>query len=112
MAEIAIVRYRGDTVADEFTIKDATGAVVDITGYSFRLTVNTLKAPPDTSTQLYTLTGTITNGPGGIVEFAPTVLESDQVPGKYYFDVQMTDGAGRIQTIHVGTYTYKQDLSK
>lgn len=112
MAEIAIIRYRGDTVADEFTIKDSTGAVVDITGYTFRLTVNSLKSPPDISTQLYTLTGTITNAAGGVVEFAPSAIEADQAPGKYYFDVQMTDAATRIQTIHVGTYTYKQDLSK
>lgn len=112
MADIAIVRYRGDTVADEFTVKDAAGVAVNITGFTFKLTVDTLKAPPDNTTKLYDITGIITDAANGVVEFVPTSPNANQTPGKYFFDVQMTDGSGRIQTIQTGTYTYKQDITK
>lgn len=112
MTELAIIRYRGDTVADEFTIKDANGVVVNITGFSFIMSVNSLRAPPDISTQLFTTPGVLTNPTAGVVEFRPTVLQATQAPGKYYFDVQMTDAGGKIQTLAVGTYTFKQDITK
>ena len=107
-----ITRYRGDTVADKVTVTDAAGAVVNITGYTFLLTVNKEKAPASTSNQLFQVAGVITDAPAGKVEFSPTSLQADQTPGKYYYDVQMTDGGGKIQTILFGRYTIKQDITK
>lgn len=112
MSDTTITRYRGDTVADEFTIKDADAVVVDITGCSFIMTLDTLKTPPDNTTKVYEMTGTITNATGGVVEFSPTSLQANQTPGKFYFDIQMTDAGGKVQTIMVGTYIYKQDITK
>lgn len=107
-----ITRYRGDTVADKVTVTDANGAVVNITGYTFLLTVNKEAAPTGTSNQLFQVAGTITDAPNGKVEFSPTSLQSDQTPGKYYYDVQMTDAASKIQTILYGRYVIKQDITK
>jgi len=108
----SITRYRGDTVPDKITVKDADAVVINITAYSFILTVSSIKAPPDTSTQLMQLTGAITSGPLGTVEFSPTAGEANVAPGKYFYDIQMTDGSGKIQTIDTGTYTFKQDITK
>ena len=107
-----ITRSRGDTVADKVTVTDSAGVVVNIAGFSFLLTVNKLKEPTDTSQQLFQVTGTITDAPNGKVEFSPTALQTNQTPGKYYYDVQMTDGAGKIQTILFGRYTIRQDITK
>jgi hypothetical protein len=112
MTDTTISRYRGDTAADEFTIVDEDGAAVDITGYSFVLTVNTLKNPPDDTTELYAIAGDIVDAPNGVVEFVPTDIQADQNPGKYYYDVQMTDAQSRIRTVVKGTYKYTQDISK
>jgi len=108
----SITRYRGDTVPDKITVKDADDVVINITAYAFMLTVSSIKAPPDTSTQLMQLTGVITSGPLGTVEFSPTAGEANVTPGKYFYDIQMTDGSGKIQTIDTGTYTFKQDITK
>lgn len=107
-----ITRKRGDTYADEFTIKSAaTGAAVNITGYTFLLTVDPAKAPLTNATKLYQLTGTILNAAAGRVEFAPNATQADQV-GAFYFDVQMVDGSGRKRTIDSGKYKYEQDITK
>lgn len=107
-----ITRYRGDTAADEFTIQDEAGQPVNITSCSFILSVNTLKNPPDGTTELFRVTGTILDAPNGVVEFTPSSLQANQSPGKYFYDVQMTDAGGRIRTIDKGLYKFLQDITK
>lgn len=107
-----ITRRRGDTYADEITVTDSKGAVINITGYTFTMTLDPSKAPLDATANLYSITGTILNAVGGRVEFAPTAMQADQTPGTYYYDIQMVDGAGRKRTIALDKYVYTQDISK
>ena len=110
---VAITRKRGDTYADEITVKSkATGLPINITGYTFTMTLDPAKDPATSANNLYTLTGTIIDAPNGRVEFAPSALQADQTPGAYYYDVQMIDGAGRKRTILLDKYKYEQDIGK
>jgi hypothetical protein len=107
-----IERPRGDTYADVVLIKSKkTGLPINITGYSFLLTVDPNKAPTDASTKLFQLTGTIIDAPNGQVSFAPDVTQADHV-GSYYYDVQMVDSAGKKRTILSGKYKFTQDITK
>ena len=106
-----ITRYRGDTVPDQFTLTDADENPVDITGYTFTMTVDTLKTPPDNTTLVYQLTGTITNAAAGEFEFAPSAVQAD-LTGNYWYDIQMVDGGGAIQTLVKDKYVYTQDITK
>lgn len=107
-----ITRKRGDTYADEFSVlSGTTGLVIDITGFTFLLTVDTEKNPLDATNNLYQLMGVITDASNGLVEFVPSSSNTDLL-GKYYFDIQMTDGAGRIRTIDKGFYKFVQDITK
>lgn len=106
-----IIRYRGDTAPDRFAII-SDGVAANITGSTFELTVDSLKDPLNTATQLYSLVGTITNGAAGYLEFAPNSTQANQTPGRYYYDVQMTDGTGAIRTVVKGAYKYAQDITK
>lgn len=108
---VAITRYRGDTAPDQFTIT-RNGAAVDIVGCTFKLTVNSEKDPVDIANQLFSLTGSITNAAAGEVEFAPTDVEADQPPGRYFFDVEMTDATGAIRTAVKGVYRFLEDITK
>lgn len=109
---VDLERRRGDTFADRFTIKE-NAVALDITGASFLLTVNTEQEPADAVNQVFQLTGTITDAPGGKVEFAPSALEADQDPNvDFFYDIQMTDSGGAITTIAGGKYSFKQDITK
>jgi len=108
-----ITRKRGDTYAEKITvINKETLAVIDITGCSFVLTVDPEKAPASAANNLFSLTGTIVSAVDGTVEFSPSALQADQTPGTYYFDIQMTDGAGRKRTIDLDKWVVVQDISK
>ena len=107
-----LTRKRGDTYADEFQIKsESTGLAIDITGYTFLLTVDPEKRPTTDANNLFQLTGSITTALSGLVEFAPSAANTD-VLGTYYFDAQLTDPAGRIRTFDSGKYKLVQDVTK
>lgn len=106
-----IERTRGDTYADEFTItlKD-NWQPANLAGCSFLLTLNSLKEPIDTTTQVYQITGQVVPLEGKVL-CAPTAEQADRI-GKFYFDLQMTDATGKVRTVLSGTYIYKQDITK
>lgn len=107
-----IERKRGDTYADEFIVKSkATGLPINITGYTFLMTLDPEKAPESNANNLYQLIGTILNAAAGRVEFAPSSVQANRL-GSYFYDVQMIDGAGRKRTIELDAYIYKQDITK
>jgi hypothetical protein len=107
-----IERKRGDTYADEFEIvSDTTGAVIDISAYTFKLTVDPSPEPTDATNNVFQLTGTITDGPAGLVAFSPDATQADNV-GEYYFDIELIDAAGKKRSVEKGAYTMTQDITK
>ncbi len=108
--EINVTRTRGDTAPDVFTVSKGRTAT-NISGCSFKLTLNTSKEPVDSATEVYQLTGVIAEPATGKVSFKPTAEQADQV-GYFYYDIQMTDSFGDVQTLVEGTYRYKQDITK
>lgn len=110
--DIDICISRGDTVPWTFTIKDDAGTPVDITGFSFLLTVDPSDEPSGSGDNLFQLTGAIVDGPNGIVRFNMSALQADQTPDVYYFDLQMTDGTSAIRTVAKGQFEFHQDITK
>lgn len=108
---VIITRVRGDTAADKIIVQDSAGLAIDITGFTFLLTVSPDQKPTTAVNELYSLAGVITNALQGTVEFVPTVTEANQL-GKFFYDIQMTDAGGRIKTIAKDKYTYTQDITK
>jgi hypothetical protein len=108
--------YRGDSYPISLTIKDASsGEAIDISGYSFILTVDETKNPTDDSTKVFSVDGVVdadqTTNPGKVT-FTPTTVNTSIAPQKYYYDVQMTDGDGNIRTIEKNTWFIEQDITK
>lgn len=107
-----ITRTRGDTYADQFKVTlKLSGQPADLTGCSFLMTLNSNSSPDTNTAPAYQLVGVVSDPATGIIEFAPTAEQADQV-GTFYFDIQMTDANGKIRTLMLDTYTYTQDITK
>ena len=102
---------RGDSAARGFIIQNSAGVAINITGFTFRLTVN-IELDPNPGTQLFTVVGVITDAANGKVGFAPTSANTDQTPDKYFYDIEQTDGGGLIDTVIKGVCEIVQDISK
>ncbi len=109
---IDVTRKRGDTFPLKYTIKDSAGVAVDITSFTFKLTVDPAPDPTDNSANLFSLTGNITNPTGGEVQFEPSAVQMDQLPEVYFYDLEMTDAGSFIRTIVTGQFIIEQDITK
>jgi len=115
MATISDIEwYRGDSYPQELTITDKTsGDAVDITGYSFIMTVTSVRNPATISEQIFQVVGVLDGDPTtGKVSFTPSTVQTDINPAKYYYDIQMTDDINHVRTIAKFRFTIKQDITK
>lgn len=107
-----IIVYRGDTdPIGPFQLLDADGAAIDITGYSFKFTVNSEKNPSNTDNQVFTLSGSIITAADGTFQFAHSGSSEDSAPGLYYYDVQVNNGTS-FRTYAKESYRVRQDITK
>ncbi len=111
-AEKTICWGRGDSDAKGFVVQDSDGVAIDITGFTFKLTVNSEKDPTDQVNEQFTITGTLTAPTTGEVAFAPTTTDTDIVPATYFYDIEQTDGSGAIKTLIIGKALIVQDITK
>ena len=111
--EVNLCISRGDTAPWTFTILKADGVTPeDITGFSYLLTVDPSDEPTDAVNNLFQLTGIISTGTDGVVQFNLSAGQADQVPAEYFFDLQQTDTAMRLRTVAKGSFEFKQDITK
>ena len=109
-----ITWYRADSFPIELTLTNKlTKMAIDITGYSFLFTVNSIEDPPDDTDQVFQVAGVLDADPTtGKVSFTPTKTDTAQPIATYYYDVQMTDGSGNVRTIAKFRFFIHQDITK
>ena len=104
---------RGDTKRKVFTIKDGNGNALDVSGSTFKLSVDTLKNPPDATTlQFLIVSGFVNGGTDGQIYFAPAPGDTDIPPGNYFYDMEETDVNTEIDTLFKARCEIVQDISK
>jgi hypothetical protein len=110
-ADVNICWAREDADTKVFTIKDDTGAVINISTWTFTLSVDAEKDPPDATTLQFAITGSlVTDGTDGKVGFTPAALDTDITPKKYFYDIQRNSPSKK--TLIKGTCEIIQDITK
>jgi hypothetical protein len=107
--------YRGDSWDKGFTLKDkSTGNPIDITGCIFTMTVDPDKDPADNSNNLFSIVGVLDADPTtGRFIMTPSVSDTDQTPGTYFYDIQGEGGAiGTKRTVVKDKFKITQDITK
>ncbi len=105
-----ITRYRGDTKPIRINFTRKNKAAVDVTGYQFKLSVSNMEKPTSADYVLQ-VAGQIDDAAAGKVVFPLTAEQADQV-GEFYFDIEVTDTAGYIDTPVKGRMIFNQDITK
>lgn len=111
--ECDLFRSRGDTKSFAITVTNT-----NVQGWTGLMTITSEANPTDATTQLYQAAGV--EDPESpqtlgkmVFDFSTFDAQSPQlVPGKYFYDVQLTDNAGLICTVLKGKFEIGQDRTK
>ncbi len=103
---------RGDSNAKGFVRQDSNGVAINVTGFSFKLTVNSEKDPTDTTNQKFTIVGVLVDEVNGQISFAPTITDTDITPDTYFYDIEQIDAGGGKATLIVAKCLIIQDITK
>lgn len=104
---------RGDTKRKIFTIQDSNGNGLDVSGSTFKLSVDTLKNPPDATTLQFSIASAfVSGGNDGQIYFAPAPGDTDLPPGNYFYDLEETDVNAEVDTLFKARVAIVQDISK
>ena len=107
-----ITIYRGDTATITATIKDGDGDVVDLTGYTAKLTVKSSDSDTDANAVIGPITATISAPTTGVAVFSLSATNTAVTAGKYAYDVQINDGTTDVKTVIKSSFTVVQDVTK
>lgn len=108
----SIFFYRGDSYPIEVNLTNSNNKPLDVSGYTFTMTVNVKKNPLPGDTALFTVAGTVINASAGKIEFTPTSGNTDLAPGEYWFDISMSQHPTYKRTIAKDIFQIAQDINK
>ncbi len=96
------------------TVKNSSGAAIDITGYTFFFTVKESKTDADANAKIDTTVTSLSDPTNGEVTIAvsktETLLPVSSSTQKYVYDIRMEDTSGKITTLLIGNYKILQPV--
>ena len=104
---------RGDNDPRVFTIRDSSGAAVDISTWTLSMAVNTEKDPTTTTNEIFSVAGVfVTDGTDGQISFTPPANSLDNVTAgqKAFYDINRLTPS--IKTLVKGSVTFIMDVDK
>jgi len=105
---------RGDDWTIKFTLRDSQNQVLDITGYSYWMTLksNADDADPGDA-QIGPVSAGSPDAVNGIIYMTFPKAQTDTlVPGTYNYDLQQVDGSGNVHTILLGKVKVAKDITR
>lgn len=101
----------GDDLSLQFTVTDADGNAVDITGFTCRFVIARRRgdtAAVSTEASPATATAAITTAVSGIYTVTIDKAVTANLAGTYYFESEIQDGSGDESTVARGWMTFEQ----
>lgn len=110
-----IVRHRGDTkpIIFQLWLDQANLVPLPITGYTFTFSVNPSEKPLDETELIFKRVPTIVGDPdNGRIICLLDETEMDLTPRTYYYDLEIVDAGGYIDTPMLNKFKIRQDITK
>lgn len=105
-----ITIFRGDDWSTTITRK-AAGTAIDITGYVYWLTVKATDTDSDAAAVLQKSFASHLDAVNGVTVLSATNVETNIIPGKYYYDIQEVTDADVVTTFGRGKFIVLRDIS-
>jgi hypothetical protein len=93
-----LVLYRGDYFNTSVVIKDSTGSVINLTGYTAKCSIKSSFS----ASSSFDATCTVTAVSGLVEIMFPSSVTEDIAAGSYVWDFQVTNPSGNVRTYLAG----------
>ena len=110
MDEQTLEIFRRDYKTFTVTVKDKTGAVVNLTDYDAKFTAKLKSTDTDAQAKIGPVDGTISSPATGVISFTLASTDTNIPAGTYYFDVQISK-TGDVKTVAYGKLYMIQDIT-
>ena len=104
---------RGDDWTIKFTLRQSGGQILDITGYSFWMTLKSdIDAADPGDAQIGPISAGSPDATSGILYMTfPKAVTANLTPGTYHYDLQQIDDLGNVQTLLIGKVKVAKDVT-
>jgi len=102
---------RGDTYSFDLALTDENGAVQNITGWTFFLTLKEFKDQSDDDAVLYKEVTSHSDPTQGETTITLDPDDTKNLSGIYYYDIQVKTNANEVITILNNTITIEKDIT-
>lgn len=102
-----LVLYRGDYFNTSVVIKDSTGAVINLTGYTAKCSIKSSFS----AVSSFDATCNITAVQGLVEIMFPSSVTEDITAGSYVWDFQVTNPSGNVRTYLAGDVTVYDEVT-
>jgi hypothetical protein len=110
--DTSISIYKKDYKTLNVTVKDSSGNAIDITGFTFWLTVKVRETDADADAVIQKKVTSLSNPTQGIMQFSLDTDDTDIDVADYQYDIQMKSSAGAITTLVRGTFIILQEITQ
>lgn len=108
---ITLQEYAGDSFARTVTVKDSDGNAVDLTGWTFYLTIKEEKTDAD-GDAVFQNSYTAATPSSGQVDITLDASDTDDLLGDYWYDIRYKDDTGFVDTILNGVFRFDQNITE
>ena len=102
---------QGDDEVINITRKDSDGNTIDITGYTFWLTIKASKSDSDADAVVQKTVTSHTDAVNGETKFSLADTDTDSLSGHYFYDIQEKTAGGGINTLMAGSMRFETDVT-
>lgn len=110
MEEQTLTIFRRDYKTFTVTVRDGSGAIVNLTGYDARFTAKLKATDTDAQAKIGPIAGTIAAPATGVISFALISTDTNIPAGTYFFDVQISKTTD-VKTVAYGKLIIVQDIT-
>ena len=109
-----IVIYQGKTYEEPFRFQDASGTVIDMTGWTGRMQIRTAADAATYEIELTTENGRIIidEEAGKVTLYLTDDLTAALTPGSFVYDLELTTSTGRVYGPLYGGVSVKAEVTK
>lgn len=111
VVERTLVEQSGDSFTRSLKITDKSGNDIDITGWTFVLTLKEQRSDDDAEAIYQDTVTSHTNATAGETELEIPKSETETLFGDYWYDIKFKNNAGEVDSVLAGVFRIEDSIT-